>query len=165
MEETLVTLLITAIALIFVAVVLYQRIYKITRNGIYVENGKKKIDELADFVNKLEMKVSRQNSDLLEKINRNNSRIIDLTHRIAYDELLLDTLNRDFTYHKGDFNTRFTEQQNSIGSLKHDKDIITRAYNDLSARFEKIEAYIFTNPKPVDVFGIEAESVNPKKEK
>lgn len=46
MENALATLSIIAVALIFVAVVLCQRIYKITRNGIYVENGKKQIDDL-----------------------------------------------------------------------------------------------------------------------
>lgn len=58
-------------------------------------------------------------------------------------------------------NARLAEQQNLTGFLEHNYDIIARSYNDLSARFEKIEAYIFTNPKPED-FGIEAESVTTK---
>lgn len=165
MENALATLSIIAVALIFVAVVLYQRIYKITRNGIYVENGKQKIDDLYKKFSELNISLMKLESNTKTELSDTNKSIVRLNNDIENHTRLINKgasrqivcLNKL----EAECDARLAEQQNLTGFLEHNYDIIARSYNDLSARFEKIEAYIFTNPKPED-FGIEAESVTTK---
>lgn len=165
MENALATLSIIAVALIFVAVVLCQRIYKITRNGIYVENGKQKIDDLYKKFSELNISLMKLESNTKTELSDTNESIVRLNNDIENHTRLIKKgasgqivcLNKL----EAECDARLAEQQNLTGFLEHNYDIIARYYNDLSARFEKIEAYIFTNPKPED-FGIEAESVTTK---
>ena len=165
MENALATLSIIAVALIFVAVVLYQRIYKITRNSIYVENGKKQIDDLYKKFSQLNIDLMKLEHNVKEQFENYNERFIRMSDDIKNHGKFLANVEKEqiscINKLEADCNERLIEQQNSIGFLEHNYDIIARSYNDLSARFEKIEAYIFTNPKPED-FGIEAESVTTK---
>lgn len=83
MENVLVTLLITAIALIFVAVVLYQRIYKITRNGIYVENGKEKIDNLYKKFSQLNIDFRKLEYNTKERLSEMHESIVGMINNIT----------------------------------------------------------------------------------
>lgn len=165
MENALATLSIIAVALIFVAVVLCQRIYKITRNGIYVENGKQKIDDLYKKFSELNISLMKLESNTKTELSDTNESIVRLNNDIENHTRLINKVVAEqivcLNKLEAECNARLAEQQNLTGFLEHNYDIIARSYNDLSARFEKIEAYIFTNPKPED-FGIEAESVTTK---
>lgn len=132
MENVLVILLITAIALIIVAVVLYQRIYKITRNGIYVENGKEKI-------NNLYKKFSQLNIDFMKLEYNTKERLSDMHESIV----------------------------GIINNIANHSKCVNKVTEEQIARLDKLEADINAAIAALseEDFGIEAETINPKKEK
>lgn len=132
MENVLVTLLITAIALIIVAVVLYQRIYKITRNGIYVENGKEKINNLYKNFSQLNIDFMKLEYNTKERLSDMHESIVGISNNIANHSKCVN---------------KVTEEQ--------------------IARLDKLEADINAAIAALseEDFGIEAETINPKKEK
>lgn len=83
MENALATLSIIAVALIFVAVVLYQRIYKITRNSIYVENGKKQIDDLYKKISQLNIDFMKLEYNTKERLSDMHESIVGIINNIA----------------------------------------------------------------------------------
>lgn len=167
MENVLVTLLITAIALIFVAVVLYQRIYKITRNGIYVENGKEKIDELNDSLSNLKDHLYKCREDHTKWLKDHEKLIGDLRYDHSIYVKKVERINAKVDKLKNDCDARMTEQQNSIGFLEHDLNVLIDKFNSQIARLDRLEADINAAIAALseEDFGIEAETINPKKEK
>ena len=94
MENALATLSIIAVALIFVAVVLYQRIYKITRNSIYVENVKKQNEEHYTRINELNVVINKQVKNLMDKIETQTSRMNKLESDL--NAIIAALLGEDF---------------------------------------------------------------------
>lgn len=129
MEQTLITLLVIALALIFVAVILYRRIYKITRNGIYVENGKKKIDELYQ-------KFSQLNIDFMKLEYKTKGRLSDMHESIV-------SMSNDIANHSKCINNVTKEQIARLDKLEAD---INEAIAALSEEDFGIEAEN-VNPK------------------
>lgn len=83
MENVLVTLLIAALGLIIVAAILYWHIYQITRNGIYVENGKKKIDNLYQKFSQLNIDFMKLESNTKERLFDMHESIVSMSNDIA----------------------------------------------------------------------------------
>ena len=83
MENVLVTLSTIVIALIVVAVALYRRIYKITKDGIYVENGKKEIDNLYKNFSQLNIDFMKLESNTKERLFDMHESIVSMSNDIA----------------------------------------------------------------------------------
>ena len=95
MENVLVTLLIAALGLIVVAAILYWRIYQITRNGIYVENGKKKIDNLYQKFSQLNIDFMKLESNTKERLFDMHESIVSMSNDIANHSKCVNKLTEE----------------------------------------------------------------------